>query len=91
MFLVSVSGLADAGLGVAMIRSRGRHHTDTGSGTMLSTLAIACVSTVHCHSQDVHSVHRAGVHCHYLGVRGVGAALLLVTLAGQLFVVGPID
>ena len=84
MFLVRVSGLADAGLGVAMIRSRGRHHQDTGAGTMLSTVAIAWVSTVH-------SVHRAGVHCHYLGVRGVGAALLLVTLAGQLFVVGPID
>ena len=71
---------------------------------MLSTLAtvwvstlstinfkMSTVSTVHYHSQDVHSVHRAGVHCHYLGVRGVGAALLLVTLAGQLFVVGPID
>ena len=42
MFLVRVSGLAaDAGLGVAMIRSRRRHHTDTGAGTMLSTLATA--------------------------------------------------
>ena len=60
---------------------------------MLSTLStinlkMSTVSTVHYHSQDV---HRAGVHCHYLGVRSVGAALLLVTLAGQLFVVGPID
>ena len=77
---------ADAGLGVAMIRSRRRHHTDTGAGTMLSTMSIAWVSTVHCLSQDVHGVHRVGV-----GVRNVGAALLLVTLAGQLFVVGPID
>ena len=46
VFLVRVSGLADAGLGVAMIRSRGRHHPDTGAGTMLSTLSIAWVSTL---------------------------------------------
>ena len=49
VFLVRVSGLAaDAGLGVAMIRSRGRHHPDTGSGTMLSTLAIANSVGVYC-------------------------------------------